>query len=330
MGKSNMKSGRLMNRSSILGWIVCLICLYAFPFGISAQDEQPAKARRDRNSGVVNPSREMQLLLRYMPVSALSVPDSFKGMQENRIEDPYASLDRFWEMLGKMERPVRIVHIGDSHVRGHLFPYVMRKQLEHDFGGEAVLDMEVSYRTSGLAHETGRAGVVYHILGVNGATCATFATDERIRMITDLKPDLVIVSFGTNEAHARRYSPSEHRWQMQSLVDRIRNHCPDVAFLITTSPGAYVRNGRSGRVINPRTPRVVETERLFAEENHLALWDMYDIVGGKPRACLNWLAAKMYQRDRIHFNVEGYTLQGLLLHQAFIKAYNDYVATKLD
>ena len=319
-----------MRRSNVIVCIVCLVCLYAFSSGVSAQDELPAKAHRDRNSGIVNPSREMQLLLRYMSVSAPSVPGSFKGMQENRIEDPYASLDGFWEMLGKMERPVRIVHIGDSHVRGHLFPYVMRKQLEHDFGGEAVLDMEVSYRTSGLARETGRAGVVYHILGVNGTTCATFATDERIRMITDLKPDLVIVSFGTNEAHARRYSPSEHRWQMQSLVDRIRNRSPDGAFLITTPPGAYVRNGRSGRVINPRTQRVVETERQFAEENHLALWDMYDIVGGKSRACLNWLAARMYQRDRIHFKVEGYTLQGLLLHEAFIKAYNDYVATQLD
>ena len=30
-------------------------------------------------------------------------------------------------------------------------------------------------------------------------------------------------------------------------------------------------------------------------------------------------------RDRIHFNVKGYELQGNLLYDAIIKGYNDYV-----
>ena len=59
---------------------------------------------------------------------------------------------------------MRVVHIGDSHVRGHLYPYVVRQLLEEDFGKDAVLDMKVSYRTSGIAHETGSPGIVYHIL----------------------------------------------------------------------------------------------------------------------------------------------------------------------
>ena len=65
------------------------------------------------------------------------------------------------------------------------------------FGNQAVLDMEVTYRTSGLAHETGRAGVVYDILRANGATCATFSTPERIGEVIRLNPDLIILSFGT-------------------------------------------------------------------------------------------------------------------------------------
>ncbi len=77
------------------------------------------------------------------------------------------------------------------------------------------------------------------------------------------------------------------------------------------------------------SPELVRAQQ-FAREHGIAIWDMYDIVGGKQRACLNWNAAKMYQRDKIHFTHEGYTLQGLLLHEAFIKAYNHYVATRLD
>lgn len=320
-----------MRQSRIRLWIIALCGLFGllFPLAVEAQDPVPEKARRDRNSGIINPSHELQQLMQFVPVCN-PMPESFKNTGDNQIIDPDASLDKVWEKISKMESPMRIVHIGDSHVRGHVFPYVVRKNLEHDFGDEAVLDMEVSYRTSGLAHETGRAGIVYHIIGVNGATCATFSTDERIRMIIDLNPDLVIVSFGTNEAHGRRYSTSEHLWQMQSLIDRLRNKCPDLTFLITTPPGAYVRSGRRGRVINPRTASVVKTEQEFAETNHLALWDMYHIVGGEDRACRNWLSADMYQRDRIHFTVAGYTLQGLLLHEALIKAYNTYVAIQQD
>lgn len=318
-----------MKQNSYIVWRLLCCCLLVFPVLLSAQDKLPEPARRDHNSGVVYPSIEMQQLMELVAVSS-PLPATFKETLENEITDPYASLDGFWEKLGALDRPVRIVHIGDSHVRGHVFPYVMRRQLEGDFGSQAVLDMEVSYRTSGLAQETGQAGVVYHILGVNGATCGTFATPERIREIIGLNPDLVIASFGTNEAHARRYSAAEHRQEMNRLVTELKAGCPNAAFLFTTPPGAYVRNGRRGRTINPRTPLVVETERAFAKENRIALWDLYDIVGGKEHACRNWTAAHAYQRDKIHFTHEGYALQGLLLHEAFIKAYNDYVATRLD
>lgn len=70
------------------------------------------------------------------------------------------------------------------------------------------------------------------------------------------------------------------------------------------------------------------TEQAYAQNHRIAIWDMYDIVGGKQRACLNWVAGNYYQKDRIHFTHQGYTVQGLLLHEALIKAYNNYVATQ--
>lgn len=47
-------------------------------------------------------------------------------------------------------------------------------------------------------------------------------------------------------------------------------------------------------------------------------------------ACLNWSNGNYFQRDKIHFTQEGYILQGLLLHEAIIKSYNNYVETQLD
>lgn len=316
-----------MKLKQLIFYIAFLTVLVAMPG--YAQDVLPECPKPDKHSSPVYPSHEMKQLMQFVSVDS-PMPAVFRNTTENELTDPAGSLHPFWEKLGALDRPLRIVHIGDSHVRGHVFPYVMRCSLEDDFGSKAVENIPVTYQTSGIARETGSSGVVYHILGVNGATCQSFSTPEHIRQIADLHPDLVILSFGTNEAHGRRYNASEHTAAMNFLIAELKTSCPDVAFLMTTPPGAYVRNGRRGKIINPRTPLVVENELKFAREHGIAIWDMYDIVGGKQRACLNWNAAKMYQRDKIHFTHEGYTLQGLLLHEAFIKAYNHYVATRLD
>ena len=52
---------------------------------------------------------------------------------------------------------------------------------------------------------------------------------------------------------------------------------------------------------------------------------MYNILGGTRRACLNWQEAGLMRPDHVHYMPDGYVLQGELLYQALIKAYNDYV-----
>lgn len=320
-----MKNEKLMSVNSFKYLILLFLLLSST---VKAQDLIPDKAAVDHNSGPIYSSTAIQNLMRYIPISN-PMPSLFEYTVDNMIEDPDRSLYSFWDKISEMNKQVRIVHLGDSHVRGHIFPYVMRKLLEEDFGNDAVIDYEVSYRTSGIATETGLAGIVYHIIGVNGATCQSFNKPERISEITSLNPDLIIMSFGTNEAHSRNYSSKEHINQMNCLVNTLKEKCINASFLLTTPPGAYTRSGRS-RIINKRTPIVVNTAKEFARQNGMALWDLYDIVGGEKNACKNWTDAGMYQKDKIHFTREGYTLQGLLFHEAFIKAYNDYVATKLN
>ena len=68
------------------------------------------------------------------------------------------------------------------------------------------------------------------------------------------------------------------------------------------------------------------TIRRYAGDHRLLVWDMYEVVGGKKRACKNWAEAKLMRPDHVHYLPEGYILQGNLLYQALIKAYNDYVS----
>lgn len=254
-----------------------------------------------------------------------SLPATFKQVSSNAICDPSCSLFPFWEKLRVMRRPVRVVHIGDSHVRGHVFPWVLRKHMERDFGCEAVYPDSVSYHTSGLARETGKPGIVYHAIGINGATATRFSNAMQIHEIAGLKPDLLILSFGTNESHGGGYRVSEHERQLDELVGMLHQVCPDACFLFTTPPGSYVRYRRK-RSVNTRTPLVAKTIFDYALEHGYAVWDLFRIAGGRERACLNWVSGGCMTRDHIHYTRMGYIMQGNLLYDAMVKAYNDYVS----
>ena len=251
-----------------------------------------------------------------------SIPPTYRGTKENKIMDETHSLDSLFSKLDKRDRQVRIVSIGDSHVRGHVFTYTTRLLLEKQFGDWAVFPDEVTYRTTAIARETGEPGLIFHIFGVNGATAATFNTPENIALVDSLQPDLIIVSFGTNEAHGT-YNPTVYYEQLDELIRVIKQHNPDVIVLLTTPPGAYKGRGRRRR-INPNTPKTAKVITEYAQEKGYAWWDLYNIVGGRPFAVRNWSRARMLTRDGIHFTTNGYQLQGTLLYQAIMKAYKAY------
>ena len=242
-------------------------------------------------------------------VPQIAFPSGFQQLGENELTDSLGILNPFWEKLrllhaGFSTDTIRIVHIGDSHIR--ILPRTTGTLLTETFGAISYTDM-----------------------GINGAFCTTFTRPDRISDIAALHPDLVILSFGTNESHNRRYNTLLHYRQMDELVRMLRDSLPSVPLLMTTPPGSYdsFRKSRRRRTysINPRTAIAVETMRRFADDNGLAVWDMYEAVGGRQRACLNWQEAKLMRPDHVHYLPEGYVLQGELFYQALLKAYNDYV-----
>lgn len=244
-------------------------------------------------------------------VPLFRLPKAFRQLGENELIDSIGILKPFWEKmrlirLGASTDTIRIVHVGDSHIRGHIFPRTTGALLQQAFGAVSYTDM-----------------------GINGAFCITFTRPDRIAEIAALHPDLVILSFGTNESHNRRYSSLAHYRQMDEMVRMIRDGLPGVPLLMTTPPGAYEsfrqRRRRRTYKINPRTAVAVQTIRRFADVNGLAVWDMYEAFGGSRRACLNWQEAGMMRPDHIHYLPEGYMLQGELFFRALLKAYNDYV-----
>lgn len=304
---------------------ICLILFLSCSLGIRAQDALPPVESYQQPASVIKEADECMHHYDQVVIKEV-MPLLFKETEEDTLHDSAYTLAPIMQRIAQQKDVIRIVHIGDSHVRGHVYPYTVRRLLEDTFGDQAVLPEVVDYRSSGLCTETGKKGIAYSIIGENGATCAKFTTVERINEIVRLKPDLVILSFGTNEAHDRRYQSVHHKIQLNNLTTLIKRSLPKVVFLLTTPPGSYIRYRGWRKKPNKRTEVVARSIVEFAREKQYAYWDLYHIVGGKSKACKNWKEGDFMVRDKIHFTAAGYRVQGELLYEALIKAYNRYVA----
>ncbi len=271
-----------------------------------AQDLLPNKADVISKSSKIRPVPSHNLVL-DIPMDDIAVPKSFKGVKKVDIVDKSKVLTPFLEKLrlaraGFLTDSVRVLHVGDSHIKGHYFTYKVKELLQEEF--------------SMLSYED---------YGINGAVERTFNTPDRIRQIASFSPDLLVLSFGTNTSNDRNYKSSKHYRELESLILQIRQLLPKTPILLTTPPGAYERLGRRNYRINRRTDQAVEVMKSCATDHNLAYWDLFNLVGGVQYAPSNWMNANLMRPDHIHYFIEGYELQGSLFYKALIQLYNEYV-----
>ncbi len=257
-------------------------------------------------------------ILCAMAVEAQSLftpfPSSFRNTHSNELIDG-SSLQPVFKKL-KAGKTVKVMHIGDSHVRGNYLPRTLGSTLEGYFP---------------------RIEFAYY--GINGACARRFYENDMIQRVAAEHPDLVVLSFGTNEAHAYSIDERVHAETMQLLTQRIKERCPGVSFLFTTPPGSYITNrtgsyttgkGRYKKThyTTSKVPNIANTEKVarsivsFCHSNRYAVWDIFTIAGGHS-APSNWSGAGLMAVDQIHYQAQGYILQGKLLGEAIFKAYSN-------
>lgn len=172
----------------------------------------------------------------------------------------------------------------------------------------------------GIAIENELSGVLYHSIGVNGAKYMDFARAKYFaREVADLEPDLVILSFGTNESQGATEANYMRR-TMESLTTQILASNPNVRIMLTTPADSYLR----GRGLNPHMAETSKIIRAFAKEKGFALWDLFGFSGGENSSLL-WKSHNLMTSDSVHYTKTGYALQGKLLYQSLMKGYNGFV-----
>lgn len=177
------------------------------------------------------------------------------------------------------------------------------------------------FKLLGILLETDDPGIVYHAIGVNGAATRGFL---RCQLFTDhlavIRPDLVIFSVGINDAHDSDFDPKLFKRNYTELIKRVRLAAPEAAILLTTNTDSYFKR----KIPNKNAYKVRDAMLALSAEEGVAVWDMFTVMGGLG-SIAKWQAAGLAQKDRIHFNRQGYMLLGDLEVAAIMKEYGRYL-----
>jgi hypothetical protein len=167
-------------------------------------------------------------------------------------------------------------------------------------------------------------GIVYHSVGVNGASIPSFL---RCNLLKDhlavIHPDLVILSLGTNDAFSKKFDPEVYKRNYIMLIELIRTINPDADILLTVPNDVFFNRKR----VNHNTTLQEEVILQLAETYQCGVWNFFQVMGGINSVPV-WYKNGLMQKDRVHFTPRGYVLKGDLLFSAMMKSYGIHLENK--
>jgi LysM repeat protein/lysophospholipase L1-like esterase len=160
------------------------------------------------------------------------------------------------------------------------------------------------------------SGVVYHSLGVGAAAMrSVLYLDKMPRHAEVLKPDIVILDFGTNDILYTNSIDPKLPDQIRKAINNFRKVNPDVLIVLTSVQDLY----KNGKYITagPVFRDLIDT---LAKEQKCMFWNWYDLSGGL-RTIRTWHELGYAQSDCIHLTQEGYRVKGEFMYRSFLNTY---------
>lgn len=176
----------------------------------------------------------------------------------------------------------------------------------------------------GFQTELHSPGLVYHSIGVNGASVPSYLHSLRFEHeLAYIKPDLIVFTIGINDAFSSQFSKESFIENYNALIARIKALSPQTTFLFVSNTDSY-KTVRRRQYMNKTGDVVRDAMRQLAREHHAMYWDLYSVMGGLG-SIGTWKAYGYAQRDLIHLTKKGYDLAGDLFFSAFLHAYDWYL-----
>lgn len=175
------------------------------------------------------------------------------------------------------------------------------------------------YALNGVVLENSNSGIVYSAIGVNGAKASDFNKFPLFfNQLKVLESDLIVISLGTNESFDKRETSVFYE-DLLLMIQNIRKNKPGVEILLTTPPPSLFKRKYPNTLVADYTKKIIE----IAEENNVAVWNMFEALGGLFSVEENYKKGLM-SRDKVHYSKAGYEKQGELFFEALELGYEQY------
>lgn len=174
-----------------------------------------------------------------------------------------------------------------------------------------------TFELHGLSLYKNQSGVVYHNLGVGGATFSALL-EQRLfaEQFSMLKADLVILDWGTNDLIYKNAIDPTLEHTIRQTIRKIKALNPNTAILLTSVQEANYK----GKAITS-TERYAQLLRRIAKAENVLFYDWY-AISGKQNSVAYWRAMGFASKDGIHLNQKGYQIRAKLLGEALLNALN--------
>lgn len=179
------------------------------------------------------------------------------------------------------------------------------------------------YTLQGVQMLREEPGLVYHSLGVNGASTYSFLRSENfIEQGKHVGADLVIFGLGINDAHlpADEWHPEKYKVRYDTLVSWFREINPDCQFIFMTNNDSYYKR----RSPNKNALDVQKVMKELSKDHDAAYWDLFEVMGGLNSISI-WQEQGLASSDKIHFTNKGYRLNATLLFWALWEDYESHL-----
>ena len=196
---------------------------------------------------------------------------------------------------------IKVLHIGDSHVKSGFFSERFMERLNAYYAQKYRGNLFFNFQ-------------VFCKIGTKYSDYNELA--ELDNQLVREKPDLVIISLGTNDAFSGS-SRVKFYEKIDHLVSKINSLSPQATILFTTPSDALKKNPMTGVYMAlPDLQFVVDVIIKYANDHKMAYWNLHQVMGG-TYSINNWFMKNMAAPDRIHFNARGYKMFADWLFEAF-------------
>jgi lysophospholipase L1-like esterase len=251
------------------------------------------------------------------PQAAINVTLNTHSLTQNAFQSVQIFCDKQnafdWQLKNSAGEILQTVANNDSTQHADYTLFMLPKLNDSKFTIQCKNNVQGGQATVfGINISNFEAGLRYHSIGINGAKYDNYNAASRFaKQVFHLKPDLIIIGLGTNEAQTV-IQKETLKAQITNLVSTLKNETY-APILIYTPADSYLRGAA-----NPNLVTVAEAINEVVVEQNLAIWDLYKISGARGSA-LQWRTFGLLSKDGIHYTKKGYYTQAELLYDALLK-----------